>query len=130
MCHSWLVSIFFDCPPGVPGLRCPNATNRALIDAAIRAGDIWWHALPFNAEMALYDRSMLAAAIRLTHDLDARFGEHDRLSASCLVGLRCSHRVGFAVFQAWLRREPSARGTSLEWTDRSSARCAGRTSRA
>eukprot|EP01046_Picozoa_sp_COSAG06_P027990 COSAG06_NODE_2499_length_6756_cov_5.158780_6_plen_84_part_00 len=33
-----------------------------------------WHALPFNAEMALYDRATLGAAVQLTHDLDARFG--------------------------------------------------------
>lgn len=41
MCHSWLVSIYFDCPPSVPGLHCPNGTSRAIVEAAIRAGDIW-----------------------------------------------------------------------------------------
>jgi hypothetical protein len=74
MTHSWLVSVFFDCPRHAPDLRCPNATTVVVVEAAIRAGDIWWHALPFNAEMAVYDSATLAGALQLTRNLDAKFG--------------------------------------------------------
>jgi hypothetical protein len=43
--QSFLVSLYFDCPPGM-GLRCPGAGERAALEAAIRRGDITWHAHP------------------------------------------------------------------------------------
>jgi hypothetical protein len=47
--HSWLISLFFDCPPGL-NVRCPNATHVADVAAAIEEGVITWHAVPFNPQ--------------------------------------------------------------------------------
>ena len=48
--HSWLVSLFLDCPTHI-GLVCPNATTVADFKAAVHRGDITWHALPHNAQV-------------------------------------------------------------------------------
>lgn len=71
--HSYLLSLFLDCPPGMD-LHCPNATTVAAVTAAIRSGAITWHAHPHNAQYELYDPSLLAASFELTHELDRRFG--------------------------------------------------------
>ena len=68
--HSWLVSLYMDCPPGMR-LQCPNNDEKAAFSAAVKAGHITWHALPFNAELAL---GSLGFSVQLTHDLDKRFG--------------------------------------------------------
>jgi hypothetical protein len=49
--HSWLVSLYLNCP-NIPALRiqCPNGTEQADFLAAILRGDITWHAYPFNAQ--------------------------------------------------------------------------------
>jgi hypothetical protein len=52
--HPWLLSLYFNCPTnftlsGVT-LRCPNATQVATMRAAVAAGDIQFHAAPFNVE--------------------------------------------------------------------------------
>jgi hypothetical protein len=52
--HPWLLSLYFNCPAnftlsGVT-LRCPNATQVATMRAAVAAGDIQFHAAPFNVE--------------------------------------------------------------------------------
>ena len=70
MTQSLLVSLFLDCPPGM-GLHCPNASALASFNASVRAGHITWHAFPHNSELAL---GSLPFGVRLTHDLDARFG--------------------------------------------------------
>ena len=36
-------------------LHCPNASSVAAFEAAVRRGDIWWHAFPHNAELAAAD---------------------------------------------------------------------------
>lgn len=48
--QSWVVSLFLDCPARI-GVKCPNSTAVASVKAAIRRGDITWHALPHNAQV-------------------------------------------------------------------------------
>jgi hypothetical protein len=49
--HSWLVNLFLECPARI-GIACPNATTVAQFEAAVRAGDIVWHATPHNAHVS------------------------------------------------------------------------------
>lgn len=37
-------------------------------------GDIYWHALPFNGQLELFDVSLLEFAVQLTHEIDVKFG--------------------------------------------------------
>lgn len=60
--HAWLLSLFFDCPPGI-GLECPDEAAVAELDAAIRRGDVTWHAGPFNAQVTNFRES-----VRLKHN--------------------------------------------------------------
>jgi hypothetical protein len=55
-------------------LEQADAAARARTDAAIAAGDLAWHALPFTWYTELLDRSMIAAAIGFSNRLDARYG--------------------------------------------------------
>ena len=76
--HSYLISLFLDCPRGM-GLACPSEAAKAELVAAVRAGHITWHALPFNAELAL---GSLPFGVGLSHDLDARFGLPPKVTGS------------------------------------------------
>lgn len=75
MTQSWIVSLFLDCPPGIPNLRCPNATEVAAVQESIAKGWLTWHAYPFNAELELSDYTLLAAGVQLTHVLDDATGQ-------------------------------------------------------
>lgn len=44
------------------------------MEQAISRGDIAWHALPFNWQTEMVDRSMISASIGLSKSLDRRFG--------------------------------------------------------
>ena len=44
------------------------------MEAAIRRGDITWHANPLTSEDEVYDADTLRAAIDVSHELNARFG--------------------------------------------------------
>jgi hypothetical protein len=48
--------------------------QRKTMETAIHAGDITWHALPFSWQTEMLDRSMIAGALGISADLDARFG--------------------------------------------------------
>lgn len=48
--QSWLVSLYLDCPTGM-GLHCPTAPAVAAFRAAVEAGDVYWHAMPHNAQV-------------------------------------------------------------------------------
>jgi hypothetical protein len=48
--------------------------GRRNMERSIAAGDIAWHALPFNWQTELMDRSMIAGGIGLSEELDRRFG--------------------------------------------------------
>jgi hypothetical protein len=74
MTHSWLVSMYLDCPPGL-GFHCPNASAVSAFASAVKRGDIYWHAYAFNAEPEGYpDASMFEFGVQLTHALDDTFG--------------------------------------------------------
>ncbi len=55
-------------------LEQANTEQRKRMDAAIRAGDIAWHALPFSWQTEALDRSMISGALGLSQSLDKRFG--------------------------------------------------------
>ena len=73
MTQSWLVSLYFDCPPNM-GFYCPNATERAIVEAAIQRGDINWHAFPFNSEAELHSVDLFEFGIEMSQKLADRFG--------------------------------------------------------
>ena len=50
MTQSWLISLFFDCPPSM-GLHCPNQTQLDLVRQGIAERWIYWHAFPFNSQV-------------------------------------------------------------------------------
>ncbi|CAL8470098.1 g9640 [Coccomyxa elongata] len=81
MTHSWLVSLFLDCPPDL-GIDCPDDDAKKAFVDAVQRGDIWWHAMPFNSELEFMDRSMLQANIQLTHELDRSFGLPPKVTMS------------------------------------------------
>lgn len=77
--HSWLVSLYVDCPTAeatrrLLPLHCPDAAQLARFDGAVRAGHIRWHAYPFNAQPEVFDASLFAFGVDLTHALDRRYG--------------------------------------------------------
>ncbi len=51
----------------------PDARRR--LEAAIAAGDIAWHGLPFTTHTELLDPSLFAFGLSLSADLDRRFGK-------------------------------------------------------
>ena len=90
--HSWLVSMFLDCPLGMD-LQCPNASTRAVVERAIRLGDITWHAHPHNAQYEVFDTSLLQHSFDFTHELDRRFNlplKHTAILVSRLAWPRAS----------------------------------------
>lgn len=50
------------------------AEDRRRMEQAIADGDIAWHALPFNWQTELMDRSLISGSLSLSHSLDMRFG--------------------------------------------------------
>lgn len=74
MFQSWVINMYLDCPVGM-GLHCPNATELAMFEEAIKEGDITWHAFPHNAQLEIMDPRLIQAGIQMTHDLDSRFGQ-------------------------------------------------------
>ncbi|KAK9915574.1 hypothetical protein WJX75_001002 [Coccomyxa subellipsoidea] len=81
MTHSYLVSLFFNCPPNM-GINCPNDEAMKAVSDAVQRGDIWWHAMPHNAELEFMDKSMLQASIELTHELDRAFNMTPKITMS------------------------------------------------
>jgi hypothetical protein len=57
-------------------LRQVDAAGRRRVEAAIAAGDIAWHALPFTWYTELLDRSSIAASLGFSRWLDEAFGKH------------------------------------------------------
>ncbi len=52
------------------------------MEDAIREGVIYWHAFPFNAQLELMDEDLIRASVRITHDLDKKFGYKPRITLS------------------------------------------------
>ncbi|GGA53630.1 hypothetical protein GCM10011507_00950 [Edaphobacter acidisoli] len=55
-------------------LEQASAEDRRRMEQAIARGDIAWHALPFNWQTEMLDRSMIEGSFALSHALDSRFG--------------------------------------------------------
>jgi hypothetical protein len=55
-------------------LEQASPTQRRQIEQSIHAGDIAWHALPFNWQTEMLDRSMIEGCMGFSKSLDARFG--------------------------------------------------------
>ncbi|HEX6495466.1 MAG TPA: DUF5054 domain-containing protein [Acidobacteriaceae bacterium] len=55
-------------------LEQASAEQRRVMEQAIAAGDISWHALPFSWQSEMLDRSMIEGALGFSRSLDARFG--------------------------------------------------------
>lgn len=56
-------------------LEQATSDERKRMEAAIVAEDICWHAIPFNWQTELMDRSQIAASLALSRSLDQRFGK-------------------------------------------------------
>lgn len=81
--HSWLVSMYIDCPPdlvlaGVK-LKCPNETAVAAFVEAVKAGYITWHAAPMNMQTDNIDSWLFDFGLQLGTDLDQRFGIYRKM---------------------------------------------------
>ena len=72
--QSWLVAMYRDCPTGLGLRKCPNASQVAAFDDALRRGDVAYHAFPHNAQPELMDAGMFLAGVQLTHTLDDALG--------------------------------------------------------
>ncbi|BDA48441.1 hypothetical protein COCOBI_12-1200 [Coccomyxa sp. Obi] len=79
--HSWLISMFLDCPPEL-GFHCPSAITKKAVENAVREGVIYWHAFPFNGQMEIMDEPLLRSAIHMTHALDKKFGYLPKMTLS------------------------------------------------
>lgn len=74
MTHSWLVSMYLDCPPSL-GFHCPNETSKSSFIAGLKRGDITYHAYPFNAELEAYaNAESLEMGLLLTQHYDTVLG--------------------------------------------------------
>jgi len=62
---SWLIDTY---------LEESDASARKGMEAAILAGDITWHALPFTTHSELMDADLFRFGLSLSQGLDARFG--------------------------------------------------------
>lgn len=72
---------------------CPNATAIAAFEAAVRRGDITWHAFPFNAELEVHPNHRSPVLFYQTSAM--RLGDCERTvtirrtprTMSCSIGL-------------------------------------------
>jgi hypothetical protein len=56
-------------------LEQASREDRKRMEAAVTAGDIAWHAMPFTWQSEMLDRSLIASALKLSASLDIRFGK-------------------------------------------------------
>jgi hypothetical protein len=55
-------------------LEQASPEQRRQMEQSIRAGDLAWHALPFNWQTEMLDRSMIEGCMGFSKTLDSRFG--------------------------------------------------------
>ena len=79
--HTFLVSLFLDCPPSM-NIHCPSNSERDAFLKAVRQGYISWHAYPFNAQPEVYDQSLAEFGFQLTHDLDDQLNRNRTMTMS------------------------------------------------
>ena len=82
MTQSWVASLYLDCEnagmhfwpeignaakAGARSLHCPNASSVAAFKAALKSGDIFFHAFAHNGQASTYpDASLFEAGIEVT----------------------------------------------------------------
>ena len=71
--HSYVVSLLFDCVPGMH-YKCYNETEKGIVSKAIARGDIVLQAFPFNAETATLTEDLFVRSLNLTNTLTDHFG--------------------------------------------------------
>ncbi len=81
MFQSWVLDLFFDCPPNM-GLQCPDAAAQAAVRDAIARDHITWHAFPHNAQLEVMDPALIAAGLELTFALDKAFNKTNKTTLS------------------------------------------------
>ena len=60
------------------------------MDQAIRRGDIYWHALPFNGQAEFFDAPLFEYSAFFVHRVDDQFNlTHKRVAS--LVSCHCNH---------------------------------------
>ena len=74
---------------GCTRVRCftkhnPECAAQAFVEA-VHAGDIFWHAMPFNTQVEMFDGPLLQYAVEMTHELDAKFGQKPKHTMSQVV---------------------------------------------
>ena len=89
MVQPWLVALFLDCEnagllswPGsgwvvedTPLLHCPNETVVAEVRAALRRGDLFFHAAPLNVQASYFpDASLFDASLDIAATLSTDLG--------------------------------------------------------
>ena len=85
--HAWLVDLYLNCDvnltlSGIP-LACPTPADAAAFRAAIAAGDIVFHAAPFNIEYGgVLNNAMLDAIFAQPQRLAAQLGVQPSVVAS------------------------------------------------
>ena len=90
---SWLLYEYLDQAAG---------KQRKRAEQAVEASDLAWHALPFNWQTEMLDRSMVEGALALSHLLDRRFG---RVTAGAKMSDVPGHTRGLVGPLAANRRE-------------------------
>lgn len=71
-------------------LEQANSVERRQMESAIAAGDIAWHALPFNWQTEMLDRSMIEGCLGFSNSLDTRFGR--KTTAGKMTDVPCHSR--------------------------------------
>jgi hypothetical protein len=78
MFQPYPMSMFLNCPNGIPNLRCPNESTLALVTKAIERGSIWLNGFPSNAEFALMSPALLKASIQsVVGDITRKYGNRE-----------------------------------------------------
>lgn len=81
MFQSWVLDLFFDCPPNM-GVDCPSNETQQSVRDAIAKNHITWHAFPHNAQLEVMDPSLIDAGLELTFALDRQFGKTNKTTLS------------------------------------------------
>ena len=72
--------------------------DRKRIEAALEAGDMAWHGLPFTTHSELMDASLFRYGLELSRTLDRRFGKqsdrvHSRTSHFGRIDMTALHQL-------------------------------------
>lgn len=71
--HSFLVSLYLACPPGM-GLHCPSEAQVRDFQAAVSKGWITWTAQPGNMHIEMMDEFTTVSAAHLSFYVDEACG--------------------------------------------------------